>query len=138
LVRVSITARPLVVGADMVAKNWSLTTTSTTANQQIGSYTVPNGKIYHIVIIVVEVYYSTPSTTAALQGTLSVRWGTDVILGPLQAVNPSSAAPFGFIAPMPEGYEVLGDGSKTLNAVCTPAAVTSTVWKVSLIGFERW
>ena len=71
-------------------------------------------------------------------GDLKLRWGTDDILGPFMASNTSSGALFGFIVPIPdEGLEVLGDGSKTLNAVCTPAAVTSTVWKVTIIGYER-
>ena len=119
-------------------QNWSLTTTSVTADQLIGSILVTDGKTFKIQAIIIEVYLTTLDTTAAYLGTLKLRWGTDVIAGPLMASNTSSGALFGIIIIIPdEGLEVLGDGSKTLNAVCTPAAVTSTVWKVTPIGYER-
>ena len=119
-------------------QNWSLTTTSTTGDQLIGSHVVTNGKVFKIQAIIIEVYLTTLSTTAVYLGTLKVRWGTDDILGPFMASNTSSGALFGMVIPIPdEGIEVLGDGSTTLNAVCTPAAVTSTVWKVTIIGYER-
>ena len=118
-------------------QNWSLTTTATTADQAVGSAIPTNGKRFRIQAILIEVVYTTISTTAAHFGTITLRWGTDVILGPIQASNPSSGAPFGFVIATPKLVEVLGDGSKTVNAICTPAAVTSTVWKVSLIAYEE-
>lgn len=117
--------------------NWSLTTTSTAADQNIGSHTIPVKQNYCIQVIIIEVYLTTLDTTAVYLGSLKVRWGTAVILGPFQASNTSSGALFGLVIPIPEEYVVEGDGSTTLNAVCTPAAVTSTVWKVTIIGYER-
>ena len=119
-------------------QNWSLTTTSTTADQSIGSVTPTNRKKFIIQVIIIEVYLTTLDTTAVYLGTLKLRWGTDDLIGPFMASNTSSGALFGFVVPIPdEGLEVLGDGSKTLNAVCTPDAVTSTVWKVTVIGYEK-
>lgn len=119
-------------------QNWSVITTSATADQAIGSYAPTSGKKFKVQAIIVEVYLTTLSTTAAYLGTLKLRWGTDVLVGPFMASNTVSGALFGIVVPIPdEGLEVLGDGSKTLNAVCTPAAVTSTVWKVTIIGYER-
>lgn len=124
-------------GVDNRPQNWSLTTTSVTADQEIGNRPVPKGKKFCIQTIIIEVYYTTLSTTAALLGILKIMWGTDVIIGPFQASNTSSGALFGLVISIPGEYVVEGDGTKTLNAVCTPAAVTSTVWKVSAIGYER-
>lgn len=124
-------------GVNNQPQNWSLTTTSTSADQEIGSRTPADGKKFCIQAIFIEVYLSTISDTAALLGLLSVRWNGSAILGPLQASNTSSGALFGVIIPLPGEYVVIGDGSKKLDAVCTPAAATSTVWKVTIIGYER-
>ena len=118
-------------------KNFALTTTATTANQSIGSSAPTSGKKYVVQAIIIEVTYTTISTTAAHFGELTVRWGTTAIAGPFQASNPSSGAPFGFVIPIPDTLIETGDGSTTINAICTPAAVTSTKWKVSIIGFEE-
>jgi len=118
--------------------NWSLTTTSTTANQQIGSVAPAAGCIFKIQAIIIEVYFTTLSTTAAYLGIVSVRWGTDTIFGPFMASNTSSGALFGMVVPIPdEGMEDLVEEGYPLNAVCTPASATSTVWRVTIIGYER-
>lgn len=119
-------------------QNWVLVTTSVTADQLIGSVAPSSGKNFKVQVIIIEVYLTALSTTAVYLGTLKIRWGTDVLVGPFMAVNTSSGALFGFVVPVPdEGLEVLGDGSKTLNAVCTPAAATSTTWRVTIIGYEK-
>lgn len=118
-------------------KNFSLTTTATTADQDVGNSTPTNGKKYVVQAILIEVTFTTPSTTEVHLGTITVRWGTTAILGPIQATNPSSAAPFGFIIAIPDTKVLVGDGSTKINAICTPAAVTSTIWKVTVIGFEE-
>lgn len=119
-------------------QNWSLTTTSVTADQQIGSLVVTNGKTLKVQAVIIEVYLTALSTTAAYLGTLKIRWGTGTLIGPLMASNTSSGALFGLVVALPdEGLEVGGDGSLTLNAVCTPAAATSTVWRVTVVCYER-
>lgn len=118
-------------------QNWSLTTTSTSSNQEIGSRTVPKGKHFCIQAIIVEVYLTTLSTTAVYLGKLSIQWDGSDIFGPFKASNTSSGALFGLVIPIPGEYILEGDGSKKLAAVCTPDQVTSTVWKVTIIGYER-
>jgi hypothetical protein len=118
-------------------QNFSLTTTATTADQSIGTDTPPANTKYYIQAIIIEVTFTTISTTAAHFGTITVRWGTTAIVGPIQASNPSSGAPFGFVVSIPDTMTFEGDGSTTINAICTPASVTSMVWKVSIIGFEE-
>ena len=109
-----------------------------TADQLIGSILVTNGKTFKIQALIIEVYLTTLDTTAAYLGTLKLRWGTDDLIGPFMASNTSSGALFGLVIVIPdEGLEVLGDGTKTLNAVCTPAVATSITWRVTPIGYER-
>lgn len=117
--------------------NVSLTTTSATADQSIGSYTPDAGVKLCLQVIIIEVYYTTLDTTAALLGAIKLIFGTDTILGPFQASNTSSGALFGIVIPLPEEYVLEGDGSKVLEAFCSPALATSIVWKMTLLGYER-
>lgn len=115
-------------------KNWTLTTTATTADQSIGSHTPANKKVLNIEAIVIEVSLTTPSTTEVVLGTITIRWNSIAIIT-VRAINPSSAAPFGLVIPLRD-FEVNGDASKALDAICTPAAVTSTKWRVGIIAHE--
>jgi len=118
--------------------NWSLVTTSTTADQQIGSVAPSAGCIFKIQAIIIEVYFTTLNTTAAYLGTLKIRWGTDAFFGPFMASNTSSGALFGMVVPIPdEGIEDLVEEGYPLNAVCTPLLTTAIAWYVTILGFER-
>lgn len=114
-----------------------LTTTATTPNQALADpYTVPNGKKLIILEGYVEVRKTAPEATLELLGDMSLRWGTAVIKGPITAVNPNSGAPFGFPFSYPEGLSFEGDGSKTLNAVCSPSTAASIKWVIDLTCVE--
>lgn len=113
---------------------WTLTTTSATANQQIGKYKPKHSRFY-INAIIIEVYLSTLSTTASLLGTISILNNTDTFLGPFEASNTTSGALFGIVIPL--GKDIFIDDTETISAVCTPTTTTSTVWVVTLIGYER-
>lgn len=113
---------------------WSLATTAVDANQEIGTRTVTTGKKYVITAIVIEVYRTVVSATAALLGLISIRidhtaWIT------LQASNNTASSLFGAVISIPLGTEVAA--AIHVDAVCTPADVTSTTWKVNVIGFEK-
>jgi len=114
---------------------WTLTTASTVADQQIGSYTVSAGKTFRIQAVLVEVHFTTLSTTAEYLGTLKLQIGGSDWLGPFQASNTTSGALFGMVIPIPEGVDV-AEGV-VIRALCTPAVTTSIRWVVTLIGFER-
>jgi len=114
---------------------WTLTTASTTADQLIGSHTVGAGKTFRIQAIIVEVYFTTLSTTAEYLGTFKLQIGGSDWLGPFQATNTTSGALFGMVIPLPEGVDV--EENVKVEALCTPAVVTSIRWVVSVVGFER-
>ena len=131
---------PLEVGkpTEETRKNlqWELTTTSVTPDQQVGTYTVPNGKVYVITGVFIEVVYTTPDATLGNLGTVEVLFNSVKEYGTFRAVNPSSGAPFGFSLPIPEqGQKFIGDGSKALLARCTPSSTTSTRWIVNITGY---
>ena len=113
---------------------WSLATTATTANQEIGTRTVTTGKKYVVTAIIIEVYRTVVSATAALLGLISVRIG-DTAWITLQASNNIASSMFGAVIPIPLGQEV--PSATDFDAVCTPADVTSTTWKVNVIGYEK-
>jgi len=113
---------------------WSLATTATTANQEIGTRTVTTGKRYVILAIIIEVYRTTFGTTAAGLGAISIRIG-DTAWITVYANQTSSGAPFGAVIPLPQGQEV--PSGTDVDAVCTPADTTSTTWKVNVVGYEK-
>jgi len=120
------------------AESFALTTTATTANQQIGSYTPKVRKHFVIQLIIIEVYLTTLDATAALLGKLSLYFPTygQYILRDLQASNTSSGALFGLVIPIPEGYFEKHYRSE-IRAICTPAVVTSMKWIVNLLGYDK-
>ena len=83
-----------------------------------------------------EVYYTTPDTTEAALGDLTLRWG-DRRLHTSHAVNPTSAAPYSYIIPIPtDGMELKGDGTKELHATCIPAVTDSITWRICIFAYE--
>lgn len=119
-------------------QNMILVTTSTAANQNIGTYTPPAGEIFRLQAIIIEVHYTTFSAVAAWLGTIEGRWGTNCLTNILQTSNTSSGAIFGLVIAIPTpSFEVLGDGVTTINFRCTPTVVTSITWRVTLIGYRR-
>lgn len=122
------------LGRTNVLAVWSLATTATTANQEIGTRTVTAGKKYVVLAVVIEVYRTAVSATAALLGLISIRIG-DTAWITLQASNNIASSLFGAVIPIPEGQEI--PTGTDFDAVCTPADVTSTTWKVNVVGFEK-
>jgi len=135
LTKSDIVTRALDVNRANKLNPWTLTTASTVADQQIGSYTVSDGKTFRIQAVLVEVYLTTLSTTAEYLGTLKLQIGGSDWLGPFQATNTTSGALFGMVIPIPEGVDI-AEGV-VIQALCTPAVVTSIKWVVTLVGFER-
>ena len=120
------------------AVSFDLTTTATTANQQIGTYTPKVRDHFVIQLIIIEVYLTTLDTTAALLGNLSLYFPKylEYILKDLQASNTSSGALFGLIIPIPEGWFEKHYLSE-IKAICTPAVATSMKWIVTLLGYDK-
>lgn len=119
----------------LVFAPFTLTTTSAAVDQLIGQYKVQHSKL-RLQAIIIEVYLSTLSTTAALLGTVHIEVGDkeNDWIGPFEASNTTSGALFGIVIPLPEAVEVYNP--QPIQIKCTPTTTTSTVWVVSLIGYE--
>ena len=124
---------PIIVRTD-ITRAWSLITSSTTALQSIGSITVSSGKKLRVNCIIIEAFYTTLDTTAAFLGDIRIRLSGSTKLGPYKASNTTSGALFGIIISIPDGWKI--DSDTALDAVCTPAVVTSITWIVNIIGYE--
>jgi len=120
------------------ALSFDLTTTATTANQLIGSHKPDVRKHFVIQLIIIEVYLTTLSTTAALLGKLSVYFPNygEYIVKDLQASNTTSGALFGLVIPIAEGWFEKHHLSE-IKAICTPAVVTSIKWIVTILGYDK-
>ncbi|MGD0645913.1 MAG: hypothetical protein ABSA75_13485 [Candidatus Bathyarchaeia archaeon] len=121
--------------ATNVLNPFNLVTTANTANQSIGSYTVPAGEVFRIQAIIVQVYLTTASQVASYLGTVKVQIGAADWIGAMQAVNTTSGAVFGFVFPTgQDGIDIYA--GVAIAALCTPASATSTTWVVNLVGYK--
>ena len=118
--------------------SFALTTTATTADQLIGNYKPAVRKHFVIQLVIIEVYYTTLSATAALLGKLTVYFPDylEYIVKDLQASNTSSGALFGVVIPIDQGWFEKHDLSE-IKAICTPAVATSIKWIVQLLGYDE-
>jgi len=114
-----------------------LTTTTTTANQIVASYTVPSGKTFKLKVIGIGGEPTTWSTTELSMGYVWLRInGVDYrgielrnMQGDATGVNIQY-----LIIPIPEG--ITFPGGTTIEIVCTPTTTTSARWKGIIIGEE--
>lgn len=112
-----------------------LTTTTTTANQQVASYTVPTGKKFKLLLLGLG---GEPTTWSTTETSLGYVWldisevdyrGIEVraMAGDATGVNIQY-----LILPIPEGIEFTA--GEVIKIECTPAGTTSTRWKGIIIG----
>jgi hypothetical protein len=119
-------------GKSIIGVPGTLTSTATTADQVVTTYTVTLGKTFYLQNWDVYVQRSTFSTTAADYGTCSLEitagnkeW-TQELSGAGQA---SWEKRFNEPAPVVAGTVV--------RVVCTPTAATSSLWRANIVGYER-
>jgi len=114
-----------------------LTTTTTTANQTIASYTVPSGKTFKLKVIGLG---GEPTTWSTSELSMGYCWldidGTDYrgievrnMQGDATGVNIQY-----LIIPIPEGVDF--SAGQVIKIECTPATTTSARWKGIIIGDE--
>lgn len=118
--------------------SFSLTTTATTADQEIGIYTPATKSHFVAQLIFIEVYLTVLSVTAVLLGKLSVYVPTfeEYLLKDLQASNTTSGAMFGVVLQIPQGWFEKHYRSP-IRAICTPAVATSTKWIIQIVGYDE-
>jgi len=125
-----------------VWQRYVLNTTTTTAAQVIGTYTITNGETISVTNLSFSGERATPVTTNEILGTVSFQYTTNgstwtttysvVIRSGITGISSNTLS----IQFDPDSLKVLGNGTIAFRAIVTPADTTSTNWQFVLIGFE--
>lgn len=120
-------------GKTNVLVTGALTTTATTANQIILTYTVTAGKTFYLEYFDVIARLTTYAVTATLFGAVSLETpsGTKVYTTDMFHAGAAQPARIQFAEPIP-----IAAGT-VIRLVCTPSATTSFAWKGNFGGFEK-
>ena len=122
-------------GRTAIGKTGSLTTTATTADQVVLTYTVTPGKTLFLHYLSWDVRLTVLSGTASILGTMSleVPSGTKVItntnVNPTTSHTSEAIYTFGGGLPIPSGT--------VIRVVCTPAVAASKLWIANFGGYEK-
>ena len=121
-------------GKTVVMKTGSLTSTATTADQVILTYTVTSGKTFYMEYVTVTARLTTYAATATNFGNSSLESPAatkliTTIIANAGVINPPFAIEFGEPIPIASGT--------VIRVVCTPAATTSFLWQANFGGYER-
>lgn len=117
-----------------IMQTGTITTTAVTADQVIKSYTVTTNKTFYLQYISVQVFLSSPSATAGTMGKWSLETPSGTKDITFSAMNPTTSQIYQFWHEFSESIPVAT--GVVVRLVCTPSAVTSTVWEGSFGGFE--
>lgn len=117
----------------LVMKTGALTSTATTADQVILTYTVTSGKTFYIQYIDCIARLTTYATTATLFGTFSLEIvaGTKMYTSDMFNAGAFNPTRIEFTEPI---FVTTG---VVVRIVCTPAASTSFAWKGNFGGYEK-
>lgn len=112
----------------------SLTTTTSTANQVVLTYTIPAGITLYLGMVHLMGHLSvTPGSANPINlGTMSLESPAGTKLFTVDLAHPDFR---GILLPLPEPFPI--PSGTVLRMVCTPAAATSTLWRVNFGGFGR-
>lgn len=122
-------------GKTNVLKTGALTTTATTADQVVLTYTVTAGKTLYLNAIMVQARLTTLSATASILGTWSLETPSGTKCISFDDLNATTSADVPFIVPFVEPIPIAT--GVVVRIVCTPAAATSMKWQANIIGYEK-
>lgn len=118
-----------------ILKTGSLTTTATTADQVILTYTVTSGKIFYVEYLMIQARLTTLSATASILGAASLETpsGTKGFTATFTNPTTSQMQPYilTFVEPIPIAAGVV------IRVVCAPAAATPMLWIANFGGYEK-
>jgi len=128
-------ALDLATGRTNALKTGALTTTAVTADQVVLTYTVTAGKTLYLSYLELSAVLTVLSATASILGTISLETpsGTKVLTERMQ--NGTTSAPDRIVMSFPD--PIIVAAGVVIRVVCTPGAVTSTLWRANFGGFEK-
>lgn len=115
-------------------KTGSLTTTATTADQVILTFTVTTNKTFYVQYASIQARLTTMSTTQSILGAASLETPSGTKGITVSCVNPSSGDSYPAIYTFSEPIAVTS--GVVIRWVCTPAAATSMLWVGCFGGYE--
>lgn len=115
-------------------KTGSLTTTATTADQVILTYTVTTNKTFYVQYASIQARLTTMAVAQSILGAASIETpsGTKVLTASFVNTTAGDTYPviYTFSEPIPVASGVV------IRMVCTPAAATSMLWIGNFGGYE--
>lgn len=118
----------------------TLTTTTTTVDQVVGTYTIPTGDTLVFDKIIMQAELTTPTGASTILGSVEFQVTLD---GSIWVTLYTNVLRTGVTGPntnevcIPTGYgssKLIGDGNNAFRMICTPASTTSTDWQFIIIG----
>jgi hypothetical protein len=131
----TVTVQHGLTGATNVFKTGTITTTATTADQVVLTYTVTSGKTFYLQYLVMYGRLTVLAATATILGAISLETPSGTKCITFDDVNPTTSElefnPLGFSEPIP-----IAAGT-VVRVVVTPAAATSMLWRANFGGYEK-
>lgn len=122
-------------GKTNVLRTGSLTTTLTTADQVVLTYTVTAGKTLFLQYFTLMARLTALSATASVLGTMSVETPSGTKVFTTSFTNPTVSLIRPTVIVVAEPIPI--PAGTVLRMVCTPAAVSSMLWIANFGGFEK-
>jgi hypothetical protein len=122
-------------GGTNVLKTGTITTSATTVDQVVLTYTVTAAKTFYLCYLVMYGRLTVPAATATILGAISMETPSGTKTITLDDMNPTTSElefnPLTWTEPIPIAAGVV------IRVVVTPAAATSMLWRASFGGFEK-
>ncbi len=122
-------------GKTNIMKTGSLTTTATTADQVVLTYTVTSGKTFYLEYFEIEARITTLSGTASILGTASLENPSGTKGHTSTFTNQTTSEVKRIVIPLAEPIPIAA--GTVIRVVCTPAAATSMLWIGNFGGYEK-
>lgn len=122
-------------GKANVFRTGGLTTTATTVNQVINTYTVTSGKIFYLEYLEMESRANATSAVAAILGVASLESPANTTIASSTFSNTTVSDIQRVIYTFPEPIPILGGA--VIRTVTTPSSATATYWITNFGGYEK-
>ena len=122
-------------GKTNIMKTGSLTTTATTADQVVLTYTVTAGKTFYLEYFEIEARLTALSATASILGTASLENPSGTKGHTSTFTNQTTSEVKRIVIPLAEPIPIAT--GTVIRVVCTPAAATSMLWIGNFGGYEK-
>lgn len=122
-------------GGTNVLKTGTITTTATTADQVVLTYTVTAGKTLYLQYVIMYGRLTVPAATATILGAISLETPSGTKVLTFDDMNPTTSELEFNPMPFPEPVPIAA--GTVVRIVVTPAAATSMLWRGNFGAYEK-